>query len=273
MDLLCGMRYLVLWFGSCICAFQLRPTAVTTSTSFGSCNCAFQLRPTAVTTSTATRMTPQDLLNSLDLQSSVDKLSQLPKNEAMVDFFLFYTVAELLAVPATPLTISAGAIFGMYSGTALVLSSAVLSASISFVIGRRFGRRFFEDLLTKFPKLASIDTALKSDERNSFKLMLLLRISPLLPFSLSNYFYGLTSIEFRPFFFGTALGFLPGTAALVYSGVAGRTIIFDSSGPAITLNSILVGGGAGLIFFTVIIKLISNVAEQALANENENLQK
>ena len=48
--------------------------------------------------------------------------------------------------------------------------------------------------------------------------MLLLRLSPLLPLALSNYLYGLTSVDFAPYVLGSWLGMLPGTFAYVSAG-------------------------------------------------------
>jgi uncharacterized membrane protein YdjX (TVP38/TMEM64 family) len=61
-------------------------------------------------------------------------------------------------------------------------------------------------------------------EKEGFKLMLLLRLSPLFPFALSNYLYGASSIRFWPYFFGTLLGFAPGTFAYVYAGEIGKAL-------------------------------------------------
>ncbi len=59
-------------------------------------------------------------------------------------------------------------------------------------------------------------------ERGGFKLMLMVSLSPLFPFALSNYLYGASSVRFVPYFLGTVLGFLPGTFAYVYAGRVGE---------------------------------------------------
>jgi uncharacterized membrane protein YdjX (TVP38/TMEM64 family) len=52
----------------------------------------------------------------------------------------------------------------------------------------------------------------------------LLRLSPLVPFSLSNYLYGLTSVRFWPYVATSWVAMLPATVLYVYLGAAGRTI-------------------------------------------------
>lgn len=136
-------------------------------------------------------------------------------------FGLAYTIAEVLAIPAFPLTASAGYLFGIAMGTSVVLISASIAAAISFVIGRTVLRSYVENLLEDYPDFKKIDKAIGKE---GFKLMLLLRMSPVFPFALSNYLYGASSVEFWPYFFGTMIGFTPGTLAYVYSGHVGKAL-------------------------------------------------
>lgn len=137
-----------------------------------------------------------------------------------------YTLAEVLAIPAIPLTASAGYLFGPVIGTAVVLFSASIAASISFVIGRTLLRSYVESILTEYPDFAKLDRAIGKE---GFKLMLLLRLSPIFPFALSNYLYGASSINFPNFFWGTLLGFTPGTIAYVYTGFVGKALTTEGS--------------------------------------------
>jgi uncharacterized membrane protein YdjX (TVP38/TMEM64 family) len=136
-------------------------------------------------------------------------------------FATFYVFAEVLAVPAIPLTASSGYLFGLVPGTITVLISATIAAAISFYIGRTFLRSRIEKMVEGNKKWAAIDRAINKE---GLKVVLLLRLSPLLPFALSNYLYGLTSVDFSKFLLGTFLGFAPGTFGFVYAGSAGRDI-------------------------------------------------
>jgi uncharacterized membrane protein YdjX (TVP38/TMEM64 family) len=124
------------------------------------------------------------------------------------------------------LTASSGYLFGLLPGTATCLFSAAIAASLSFVIGRTLLRGYVERVLSSSPKFQSMDRAI---EKEGFKLMLLLRLSPIFPFALSNYLYGASSIRFVPYFFGTLLGFAPGTFAYVYAGRIGKALTIDSA--------------------------------------------
>jgi len=154
-------------------------------------------------------------------------LETMDVERGMIYFSSFYVLAEILAIPAVPiLTASSGYLFGTALGTATCLFSASIAASISFVIGRTLLRGYVERVLDNNPKFRSMDSAI---EREGFKLMLLLRLSPLFPFALSNYLYGASSIRFAPYFFGTLLGFAPGTFAYVYAGRIGKALTMDSA--------------------------------------------
>ena len=91
------------------------------------------------------------------------------------------------------------------------------------------------ELARKYPKFAAVDDAIGED---SFKVVALLRLSPLLPFALSNYLYGLTSVKTKPYVLASWLGMLPGTFAYVSAGAVGRTLIEAGESAAS-------GGGAG----------------------------
>lgn len=141
-------------------------------------------------------------------------------------FGAVYTAAEILAIPAIPLTASAGYLFGVKYGTAVVLFSASIAAAVSFVIGRTFLREYVEKALEDYPEFKKIDKAIGEE---GFKLMLLLRLSPIFPFALSNYLYGVTSIKFWPYFWGTMIGFTPGTIAYVFTGEIGKSLTINSA--------------------------------------------
>ena len=163
-----------------------------------------------------------------------------------------YTLAEILAIPAIPLTASAGYLFGVRDGTIVVLLSASIAAAVSFIIGRTFLRQYVVKALENYPEFKRIDRAIGEE---GFKLMLLLRISPIFPFALSNYFYGATRIDFFSYFFGTMLGFTPGTIAYVYTGQIGKslTLELDASEPWYVYVGILVA-------FSVGLKVVADVA-------------
>ena len=143
----------------------------------------------------------------------------------IVYFAAVYVAAEVLALPAVPLTASAGYLFGAVQGTAVVLVAATIAAGISFLVGRFLLRGWVESIASESEEFRAIDNAV---QREGFKIVLLLRLSPIFPFALSNYLYGLTAVDFWPYLAATLLGFAPGTALYVYGGEVAN--IVQSSG-------------------------------------------
>ena len=176
-------------------------------------------------------------------------------------FGIAYTIAEILAIPAIPLTASAGYLFGPVQGTGVVLLSASVAAAASFLIGRTLLRTYVERVLEEYPKFAKLDRAIGKE---GFKLMLLLRLSPIFPFFLSNYLYGASSINFNAFFWGTLLGFAPGTAAYVYTGYVGKAL--TDGGESAYPWFVYVGGFA---IFGGILKVLADTATRVVEELEE----
>ena len=189
------------------------------------------------------------------LEAVVNSVQEMGPN-GYIYFGVVYTVAEILAIPAIPLTASAGYLFGVRNGTIVVLMAASIAASVSFLIGRTFLRTYVENLLKKNPEFQKIDLVIGEE---GFKIMLLLRLSPIFPFALSNYLYGVTSIDFWSYFFGTMLGFTPGTIAYVFTGEIGKSLTLDSA----TAEPWYVYAGV-LAVLSGFIKIASDVATNVI---------
>ena len=118
-------------------------------------------------------------------------------------------------MPAVPLTMTAGVIFGVPAGAAVVSVSATLAATVAFLIARYVARDRVQALAASNPRWAAVDAAIG---RDGFRVVTLLRLSPLLPLAASSYLYGLTSVDLVSYVAGSWLGMLPGTVAYVAAG-------------------------------------------------------
>nr|KYP69101.1 TVP38/TMEM64 family membrane protein slr0305 family [Cajanus cajan] len=139
----------------------------------------------------------RDPINSFLNQLSVFIEGYGPAGYAL--FVAVYAGLEILAIPAIPLTMSAGLLFGSVIGTIIVSISGTVAASVAFLIARYFARERIVKLVEGNKKFLAIDKAIGE---NGFRVVTLLRLSPLLPFSLGNYLYGLTSVKFIPYVLG-----------------------------------------------------------------------
>lgn len=135
-----------------------------------------------------------------------------------VVYGVVYVLATLLFVPGSVLTIGAGLTFGLVGGTLIVSVASVVAAAIAFLIARHLARAHVEDLARRNEKFGAIDAAIR---RRGWKVILLLRLSPVIPFSISNYLYGLTPVRFVPYVLASWAGMFPATVLYVYLGVVG----------------------------------------------------
>ena len=108
------------------------------------------------------------------------------------------------------MTLFAVTLFGPYKGFALAYAGETLSSTVAYSTARYFSA-FFE-------KKNYIKKLSQYVQNNSFVSVLILRLVPLFPFDAVNYGLGALKTPFYPYFFGTALGVLPGLTAYIFLG-------------------------------------------------------
>ena len=206
------------------------------------------------------------------LTTQVEQLGAL----APFVFVVLYFFVTVFMLPAWPLSMAAGALFGLIAGTAVVASGATLGMAATFVIGRYAARGAVERKFAHYPRFAAMDRAVS---QGGWRIVALLRLSPVVPFNLQNYLYGLTAIRFWPCILASAVAILPGTVMYVYLGFAGRagiTAIGEGEtgrGPG-QWALLIVGLAATIVASVYIAKLArkaikeqSGVEEDARANQ------
>jgi uncharacterized membrane protein YdjX (TVP38/TMEM64 family) len=175
-----------------------------------------------------------------------------------------YALAVVAFVPASLLTLAAGAIFGLLEGTAYVFAAAMLGSALAFLVSRYVARGAVEQRLQGNDRFAAIDRAVGEQGR---KIVFLLRLSPVFPFNLLNYALGLTRVRF-PDYVLAGFGMLPGTLLYVYSGkVAGdvATLASGSAAPAGPGRTVLLV--VGLLATVVVTTYVTRIARRALAEQ------
>lgn len=175
-------------------------------------------------------------------------------------FILLYVLACVLLVPGSVLTLGAGAVFGVWRGSVLVSVAATLGASAAFLIGRHLARRAVERRVAANSAFAAVDEAVA---REGWRIVLLTRLSPVFPFTLLNYGFGVTRVTFREYFLASWLGMLPGTVLYVYLGaVAGELAGAGSRARSPAEWALL---GLGLLATVAVTVVITRIARRALA--------
>lgn len=181
-------------------------------------------------------------------------------------FIVGYAAATVAFVPGSVLTLVAGAIFGLVEGVVLVFTAASLGAALAFLVARYAAREAIEQRLEGNRRFAAIDKAVG---RQGFKIVVLLRLSPVFPFNLLNYALGLTNIRFRDYVMAS-IGMFPGTLLYVYSGkVAGDVARVVSGAPVrgMAYYAVVVVGLAATI---VVTAFVTRTARRALHEVTES---
>jgi uncharacterized membrane protein YdjX (TVP38/TMEM64 family) len=148
----------------------------------------------------------------------------------MAGIFIFigvYAIATVLLAPGSVLTIGAGFAFGLWKGFLAVSAGSTLGASLAFLVARFIARDKIEAIAKRNETFRKIDKAIGEE---GAKLIFLLRLSPVIPFNLSNYLYGLTAVKFWPYVLASWLGMMPGTFLYVYIGAASKAAVSAAAG-------------------------------------------
>lgn len=175
-------------------------------------------------------------------------------------FVLAYVVLTVLLVPGSALTLGAGALFGLWWGALIVIIGANLAALCAFLLARSFLRARVEQWAQAHPRFAALDRAIG---RDGFKMVLLLRLSPIFPFTLLNYLLGLTTVRTGAYVLANLIGMLPGTFLYVYLGATARAALTGASGWLVKT--------IGLLATIAVVWLVTRTARRALlAAEQED---
>lgn len=182
--------------------------------------------------------------------------------------FLFmgmYTAGVVLMVPAMVMAMAAGAVFGMVAGTALVWVGSSVGQTIAFVIGRYLLRELVVQYLTKqFPKWTAIDKALETE---GWKLVTLLRLSPIAPWNVLNYALSVTAVPLAAYFLASALAILPYLLLFVYFGSLARNLADIFTGKAgLGTNGTIVFAVISGVLMVVIVWYTTHLSRKAISN-------
>tara|TARA_Y100000589_G_C27182643_1_gene641425 strand:+ start:2586 stop:3191 length:606 start_codon:yes stop_codon:yes gene_type:complete len=144
---------------------------------------------------------------SLLLDYLFNIFSYLNSGLGILFFGFIYILIVIFILPASWLSLVAGFLYGQYLGSLIVFISAFCGATLAFFISKKFLYERIKKVISRFPRFSKLE---KIVEKGGLRLIILTRLSPLFPFSLLNYFYGLNNISYRNFAIGL-LSILPGT--------------------------------------------------------------
>lgn len=182
---------------------------------------------------------------------------------------LAYIPLTVLAVPASILTIGGGYLFGLPLGFVADSMGSTAGATAAFLLGKMVGRSYVVSKLKNYPKFEAVAIAI---QRSGFKITLLLRLAPLLPFNILNYLLSLTPISIGEYILASWLGMVPITFALVYVGTTIKDLSYVTHGWKDVSLAHWILLTVGFVSTVVLMILVDRVARKALNDaiqENE----
>lgn len=193
---------------------------------------------------------------------------------SLVYLAVLYILATVFMVPGSILTLAAGFLAALLwrdalyiaiaAGYASVAVGSVVGATLAFLLGRGLARPWVEQRIADNARFQSMDEAVA---RQGFRMVCLLRLSPLFPFNLLNYALGLTRVKLLDYVLASAIGMLPGTVLYVYIGATAQSLAGAAASGAEAnwaRNTLLV---AGVIATVLVVALVSRAAKKALDSQ------
>ena len=197
------------------------------------------------------------------LRRSLDWIAGLGP-AGVVAFIAIYILSCVFMLPGSVLTLGAGAVFGVVKGSVIVSVASTLGATAAFLVGRYLARDRVGRMIEGNGRFRAIDEAVG---REGWKIVGLTRLSPVFPFNLLNFAYGITTVSLRDYFFASWIGMLPGTVMYVYLGsLAGSLATLGGQGggrtPAQWALYIV-----GLLATVAVTVYVTRIARAALAKQ------
>jgi uncharacterized membrane protein YdjX (TVP38/TMEM64 family) len=191
------------------------------------------------------------------LKQALDWVAQLGPWGPVI-FIGFTWSRRCLFVPGSVLTLGAGAVFGVVWGSIYVSIAATLGATCAFLVGRYLARDAIARKIEGNERFAAIDKAVANE---GWKIVGLTRLSPVFPFTLLNYAFGITRVKLGHYVLASWIGMMPGTVMYVYLGSLAKA----ASGERTRTTGEWALYGVGLLATVVVTVFVTRIAKQALA--------
>ena len=179
---------------------------------------------------------------------------------------IIYILATVLFLPASILTLGAGAIFGVFWGFVCVSIASTLGATAAFLVGRYLARGWVEKQIAGNETFKAIDKAVAGE---GWKIVGLTRLSPIFPFNLLNFAFGVTQVSLKDYFFASWIGMMPGTLMYIYLGSVAKDVAAIGTQEQPTTPAQWVLRIVGLIATVAVTVYVTHIAKKALEAQSE----
>lgn len=178
-----------------------------------------------------------------------------------IAYIALYIIATVAFLPGSIVTLGAGVVYGVFLGSIYVFIGATLGATAAFLIGRYLARGWVYKKIAGNEKFKAIDEAVGKE---GFKIVLLTRLSPVFPFNLLNYAFGVTGVDLKDYLLGF-VGMIPGTIMYVYLGsLAGSCALIGTENQPKNLAVQWTLRIVGFIATVAVTVFVTRIARKAL---------
>ncbi|MDW7662553.1 MAG: TVP38/TMEM64 family protein [Bacillota bacterium] len=190
-------------------------------------------------------LTLSPIRNNLSQMNIPEKIKAFAGNPIAPFIYIgFYILGVIFAFPGLPLTVLSGAMFGFGVGTLVTVIGSNLGIQITFLISRYFGGELMPFIIRRYPYFKEMDQRLN---RNGFRVMVTLRLLPIIPFNAINYLSGLTSVAYKDYTMGNLIGMLPASMLYVYFGATAMESQGNPFGLILSIIMILIFTGVSTV--------------------------
>lgn len=178
-------------------------------------------------------------------------------------------VATVMFMPGSVSIMIAGFLFGLAPGILFAAVGTTIGAQFAFLTGRWGARQWVERRVSGNQRLQAIEQGLREE---AFLIVVLTRLSLIIPFNVLNYAYGITSVTTRTHLVATAIGMLPAVALYAYLGTLAHDLgqILSGEAPPSGLGYWLAAMGIAAI--VVLTWAIHRAASRSLARHLPTLE-
>jgi uncharacterized membrane protein YdjX (TVP38/TMEM64 family) len=191
-----------------------------------------------------------------------------------------YTAIVALFIPGVVFIMGAGFVFGFWRGLLAVWIGGSVGQALAFLLARYLLRDWVETFINnKWKKWKYIDAAL---EKDGWKLVLIMRMSPIIPYNLLNIAMATTSIHFLAFSVVSSIGIMFECCIFVYLGTIAdgiTSIVEGHAGKPKAIQWVLMGlsifmGIVGAVFVSIMIRrAISNADDMSTLEARDGMER
>ena len=178
-------------------------------------------------------------------------------------------VATVLFLPGSVSMMIGGFLFALLPGFLFATVGIAVGAQLAFLAGRMGARQWVEHKIAGNQRLKAIEKGLQEE---AFLIVVLTRLSLVIPFNVLNYAYGVTAVGARVHFVATAAGMLPAVALYVYLGTLARDVGQILSGEATPSDLGYWIAVAGVVAIVVLTWAMHRAASRALQKHLPSLE-